>query len=257
MNNYVAAFWKSGKNEEHCPWSIIDVIVLTILMAVFLFNDPFFIGMRIVDLLRTHFNIFTREPKLLYYLDVYVNSLIFKTLSIVFLVSIVHARRIPFRRTVLFSGILPDLREWWMPVFIGICILLRVAASPNPLVPNIPFNSVFLNAKIIGNVVIISSVIFVAPFTEELVFRGFLYPALNRYMGVSPAVIITSVLFTLAHYPQMSDEWGFLTIIFVLSLMITYARARTGSTWLAVIMHFIYNTVSICVGLVDYIILRY
>jgi len=257
MKKYLSAFWNRGKNVEHCPWSIVDVIVLTVLMAVFLFNDPFFVGMRIVTFLRTHFAIFTREPKLLYYLNIYINSLIFKSLSIIFLVAIVHARKIPFRKTVVFHGKMPDLRDWWMPVFIGVCILFRVLASPNPLVPNMPFNSVFLNAKIIGNIVIISSVIFVAPFTEEIVFRGFLYPALNRYMGISPAIIITSFLFTLAHYPQMSDEWGFLSMIFVLSLLITYARAKTGSTFLAIIMHFIYNTVSICVGLVDYIILRY
>ncbi len=257
MKRFLSELWKGGKNDEHCPWSIVDVIVLTAIMAVFLFNDPFHIGMRIVTFMRSHFQVFIKEPRLLYYLNVYINSIIFKTLSIVFLVAIVHARRIPFRRTVVSSGRMSDLREAWVPIFIGACILVRVLASPNPLVPNIPFNSVFLNAKIIGNIVIVFAVLFIAPFTEEIVFRGFLYPAFNRYMGVAPAIVATSFLFTLAHYPQMSDEWGFLTVIFVLSLVITYARAKTGSTWVAIIMHFIYNTVSICVGFVDYIILRY
>jgi len=43
----------------------------------------------------------------------------------------------------------------------------------------------------------------------------------------------------------------------MLSLVITYARAKTGSTVLAIIMHFLYNLVCIGIGFLEYLIVRY
>jgi len=144
-----------------------------------------------------------------------------------------------------------------MWVYVAICVVFRYIGEANPLVPNMPLDSIFTEAVIIGNIVIIFSVIFVAPFIEEILFRGFIYPAFNKYMGIYPSIILTSFLFTLAHYPNIKDEYLFMAIIFTLSLVITYARAKTGSTWLAIIMHHIYNLMYIAIGFINYAFVKY
>ncbi|MFH1753284.1 MAG: CPBP family intramembrane glutamic endopeptidase, partial [Candidatus Omnitrophota bacterium] len=82
-------------------------------------------------------------------------------------------------------------------------------------------------------------------------------PALNRYMGIYPAIVLTSALFTLAHFPQIRDDFHFIAIIFSLSLVITYARAKTGSTLVAMVMHHVYNLSCVAIGLIKYFIYKY
>ncbi len=243
--------------EPSCPWTMLDVAAITAIIAVFVVSDPFQLGLSIFKFLRLNFVSVIREPKLLYYLTHYINTIALKVVSLVFLIVLVRSRRVSFWNTVVSGRKDPELWEAWLPLYIGMCILMREVNMANPLIPHIPFNSVFPEARIAGNVVIIFAVLFVAPFIEEVLFRGFLYPAFNRYMGIYPAIILTSLLFAFAHYPQIRESYSFMAVIFVLSLVITYVRARTGSTWIAIIMHHIYNLVSVGMGFVDYLIYRY
>lgn len=242
--------------DKASPWSFFDLLALTAFIFLFASYDPFRLGDRLIDFLRLNFFIFTKEPRLLYYSYIYINTFIFKGISLVFLIALVKYRRVSFRNSVLFCGRMPAARSY-LVVYAILCVLLRLLSADNPLVPNIPLDSVFTEARIIGNAIIIFSVIVVAPLVEELLFRGFLYPALNKYMGIYPSIVLTSILFTAAHYPQIRGEYLFMGIIFFVSLMITYARAKTGSTWFAIILHHIYNLAYVLVGFVSYAILRY
>ncbi|MGB2601579.1 MAG: CPBP family intramembrane glutamic endopeptidase [Candidatus Omnitrophota bacterium] len=253
----VKSFFLKGKNPQACPWTLLDVAALTLLIALFVLNDPLHMGSSILTFLRSNFKIVTREPKLLYYLTVYINTLILKGVSLVFLIVLVRSRKVSFWDSVVSRK--PNLELWeaWLPLYIGVCIIMREVNMANPLVPHLPFNSVFPEAKIVGNLFIVVAVLFVAPFVEEVVFRGFLYPAFNKYMGILPSVIITSLLFTFAHYPQIRESYTFMVALFTLSIIITYVRAKTGSTWMAIIMHQVYNLVTVGMGFMDYFILKY
>lgn len=256
--NWLFSFLSYKKQKDACPWTLLDVLAFTALIALFIFFDPFHLGMNVLKFLRLHFFIFTKEPKLFYSLNIYINTIILKAISFVLLILLIKLHKVNSWDSVVSSGRIP--KSWdriGMPLFIAACVVAQTISVSNPLVPNIPYNSVFTEAKIIGNLVIIFSVLFVAPFVEEVLFRGFLYPALNKYMGIFPSIILTSALFTLAHYSRGMDEYSFLAIIFVFSLVITYARAVSGSTKLAIIMHQLYNLISIGVGFVDYLIYKY
>lgn len=233
------------------------MIVFIVLTMLFVFRDPFNISEKILAFLRLHFFIFTKEPKLLYYLTLYTGTIVFKIISIIFLAILIKGKNVSFQGTVLFNGKLPAFSGVWLPSYLVLCAAICMMNAANPFVPNIPFNSVFLEAKVIGNTVVIFAILFIAPFVEEIIFRGFLYPAFNKHVGVIPSIIFTSLLFTLAHYPQIKGEYTFMLALFVLSVIITYARARTGSTFFAVIMHFIYNAVCVVLGFIVYFILRY
>lgn len=83
--------------------------------------------------------------------------------------------------------------------------------------------------------------VLVAPLVEELFFRGFLYPALARRIGVAASVALTAAGFALLHESQLAHAWAPLLIIFTVGAVFTAMRAATRSVATTVIMHMGYN----------------
>ncbi len=84
--------------------------------------------------------------------------------------------------------------------------------------------------------------ILIAPFVEELVFRGMMYPVFERHLGLMLAVVLTAALFAAIHAPQLGKGWPQVTAIFVVGLALSYARGRTGSLVPAYLIHLSYNS---------------
>ncbi len=84
--------------------------------------------------------------------------------------------------------------------------------------------------------------ILVAPFLEEMFFRGFLYPVLARGAGATLAIALTAASFSLVHQQQLAHAWMPLLILFLVGLVFTSARARTRSVACSWLMHAGYNT---------------
>ena len=90
-----------------------------------------------------------------------------------------------------------------------------------------------------GRVVLAATLgVLVAPATEEFLFRGYFYGVLRRYLGVLPALILTSALFALIHLSLPS----FLPL-FVLAGCLTLAYEATGSLWTPMLMHSLFNAI--------------
>jgi uncharacterized protein len=83
--------------------------------------------------------------------------------------------------------------------------------------------------------------VLVAPFVEELLFRGFLYPALARRIGVAVSVLFTAATFAVIHQGQLAHAWVPLTWLFLMGAVLTLVRARTKSVAACVIVHVAYN----------------
>jgi len=83
--------------------------------------------------------------------------------------------------------------------------------------------------------------VLVAPLVEEMLFRGFLYPALSRWTGVVPAVILTAAGFALLHGAQLAYSIVPLLLIFVVGVVLTVTRAVTKSVATSVLVHMAYN----------------
>ena len=84
---------------------------------------------------------------------------------------------------------------------------------------------------------------FTAPLVEEVVFRGLLYPALRRLLGVGWAVAVVFFIFAGIHYWQYRPCYGVIGTIFLLSFVLTVIRARTRNLLPCVFIHFIFNGV--------------
>ena len=84
--------------------------------------------------------------------------------------------------------------------------------------------------------------ILIAPFVEEIFFRGFLFPALARPLGPVFATVLTAFGFALIHGEQLAHAWIPLALLFTVGTALTVARARTRSVAVSVLMHMGYNT---------------
>lgn len=80
-----------------------------------------------------------------------------------------------------------------------------------------------------------------APLVEELVYRGVLYSALRRAIGVAWTVATVSFLFTLVHVFQYYNNISVIAAIGVLSLSITLVRAYTKNLLPCFIIHLVFN----------------
>jgi hypothetical protein len=76
---------------------------------------------------------------------------------------------------------------------------------------------------------------------EELFFRGFLYPVLARRMGIAWGIFFTALPFGLMHMFEYGYAWGIVLIIFLVGIVCTAVRARTGSVAASFIVHVAYN----------------
>jgi membrane protease YdiL (CAAX protease family) len=84
----------------------------------------------------------------------------------------------------------------------------------------------------------ILAAIIAAPVYEELIFRGILLPYLVKHFGMVGGVLAVSALFGLIHIHIPS----FLPL-FLLSVALCLAYWRTGSLWVSIGIHAIFNAV--------------
>jgi membrane protease YdiL (CAAX protease family) len=93
-----------------------------------------------------------------------------------------------------------------------------------------------------------------APLVEETIYRGVLYPALQRTIGMTGAVVLVSGLFAVGHVYQYWPNVGVISAIVLLSVSLTLVRARTGRLLPCFVIHLIFNGIqSIEILLAPYI----
>ena len=83
--------------------------------------------------------------------------------------------------------------------------------------------------------------VLLAPFFEELLFRGFVFPLVARSLGVWPGIVFTAIPFALLHGAQNEWAWQQITLIALAGIAFGIARAKTGSTAGAFLVHSSYN----------------
>ncbi len=82
-----------------------------------------------------------------------------------------------------------------------------------------------------------------APLVEEVIYRGVLFPPLQRSAGTGAAIVIVSLLFASVHYIQYWKNPGVIAAVTLLSFVLTWVRARTGRLLPCFIIHFVFNGV--------------
>ena len=80
-----------------------------------------------------------------------------------------------------------------------------------------------------------------APLVEEVIYRGILYPALQRAIGMAWAVVAVTLLFASVHIAQYYNNISVIAAIGVLSLALTLVRAYTKSLLPCFVIHLVFN----------------
>ncbi|HEV8371157.1 MAG TPA: type II CAAX endopeptidase family protein [Pyrinomonadaceae bacterium] len=80
-----------------------------------------------------------------------------------------------------------------------------------------------------------------APLVEEVVYRGMLYPAFQRLLGMGWAIAIVSLLFAGVHVWQYRTNLGVIVVITILSITLTIIRALTNKLLPSFVIHLIFN----------------
>jgi membrane protease YdiL (CAAX protease family) len=92
-----------------------------------------------------------------------------------------------------------------------------------------------------ARVVTASLALLTAPLVEEVIYRGLLYPSIEKVAGVIPAIVIVTVLFSGVHVPQYWGNLGVILVITMLSVALTIVRAMSKSLLPAFLIHTIFN----------------
>jgi uncharacterized protein len=148
-------------------------------------------------------------------------------------------------RSLGFRGFSPGQALFWIIVFIlailGVNNLYQYIITVLHL--NIQTNDQVLlqqskGAPLTTYSILLAAVV-IAPFCEEVFFRGFVFPGLRRDMPVGWAIIISSLLFAVTH----ADPGSF-AVLFIIGLALAFLRWRTKSIWPGMLLHMLNNGIA-------------
>ncbi len=109
--------------------------------------------------------------------------------------------------------------------------LIENQNGSNPLLEIVLNNNNYLSFSLL-----FLTTTFLAPFFEEIIFRGILLPTLSRDFGIIWGIIISAFIFALAHL-----SLGEMPPLFVLGIGLGITRISSGSLLSSVIMHSLWN----------------
>ena len=149
-------------------------------------------------------------------------------------------------------GLRPAGRHWYRrAVIIAVLLLPTVALINSVLIPMLaeePFRNPQLYAiapagfswSAMLTMLVMAGV--VAPFAEELVFRGLLFPWLRTRLGVPAAVLLSALCFATLHGAAI-----LIPALTVVGAAFAVIYQRCGSLWPAIVAHSVFNGIMIVV----------
>ena len=160
----------------------------------------------------------------------------------------------------------------WLLAGLTLGYLAQGVESRLTLPRHVPVDDLFRNRSTVWFLVVFGTL--VAPVFEEILFRGFLLPALanlidwlrlprgrtaeertaslvalevwsgsrnNSRPAQIASSILTSVAFALIHAPQLGYTWAAVSLLAAVSLALCWIRLRTGSVAASTMVHSAYN----------------
>jgi membrane protease YdiL (CAAX protease family) len=125
-----------------------------------------------------------------------------------------------------------------IPILIGIIAMISVVINVIKYVPpKQPVVELFLKERNAPFLLYTSLFAAIAgPVIEELFFRGFVYNAIKKYIGIFWATLLTAAMFAGLHTHLV----GFLPIL-ALGILLAYLYEKTGTLISSITVHMIHN----------------
>ena len=203
--------------------------------------------------------LFESDPRLI----VGTNVLWFALIILFLYVTLSALPRLPFWRSLgwkrLDANPLAGKGRPWMYFLSGsgLSLFVILASSRVKNAEHVPIQEMFKSRS--GVMLLMSMAVLVAPLVEETVFRGYLYPVFARMAsglaqsfgmdspsairaGVVTSILTTGALFGLMHAPQLGWTWGLVSLLILVGIIFTFARAWTGTVFASFLLHLGYNS---------------
>jgi uncharacterized protein len=206
--------------------TLASMIVLTAVGVGIAMHTRILAGMKITDL--------AREPKLIIPVQIAAYAIVFGCM-----VLIVRRRVASFWHAIQWNWPGASAAAYFFGG-VGLALTIQFLSALLPIPKQLPIEKYFKDAG--GTYLMVIFGITIAPLMEELFFRGFLYPVVARRAGVNAGIVITAFLFALIHQSQLGRAWAPVLLLFVVGVVLTYVRARTGSVGSSFLLHVAYNT---------------
>ena len=234
--NTLTEAWESPP----APWGLRDLFLFLVLvpMAFFIANILVVLGYALIQpTLHWHMTKekLASDPFFLLALQIVFYALMFAGIYV--LVTVGHEQ--PFWVMLRWRRITPGRALVFLAG--GAFLTVAIALLP-PLLPDasqFPLESLFNSrsaAYAIG-----AFAILVAPFMEEMIFRGILFGIFESQVGLRFAILMTAILFGGLHVPEYWGAWNHMFLIFLVGLVFSLARGRSGSLAPSVFLHVGYN----------------
>ena len=221
------------------PWGLRDLFLFIAFVPIGLFAANILVSAGYALLQSTmHWHLpkqLSTDPFFLLTLQTFFYGLMLA--FIYFLVAVDH--RQPFWPTLRWRRLEPGKI---LGCLVGGALLTVAIALLPPLLPDasqFPLQNLFNSraaAYAIG-----AFAILVAPFVEEMIFRGILFAIFESQVGLRFAILITAILFGGLHVPEYWGAWNHMLLIFLVGLVFSLARGMSGSLAPSVFLHVGYN----------------
>lgn len=167
----------------------------------------------------------------------------------------------------------PSQFPWWLDVLLGVLLGIVLFVVGNVIAKLLGAEKPtqlehIVNSSLAARYMISFLAVFTAPFAEEFIYRGVLYSALRKTVGVYGglllafvfgvkldgrsqdrlgvwgAVVLVLALFTIIHIPQYWPNFGVIAAVALLSIVLTLVRAYSGRLLPCIVIHLVFNAIT-------------
>ena len=222
------------------PWTLRNLLVLLgcALLALVAANILAVTGYK---LLNPSINL-ERTPEVLRYNTLFHIALLLifygLFLGVIYLFVVVNSR-LPFWKALKWRKASPSAIVWCAMGGAVLAILIQFVPPLLPSSREFPLERLFNSPT--SAYAIAAFAILLAPFMEELIFRGLLFAFLEQLTGVAMAVVGTALLFAALHVSQYWGAWNHVVLIGLVGFCFSLVRGLSGSVMPSYILHVAYN----------------
>ncbi|XCQ24317.1 type II CAAX endopeptidase family protein [Bacillus infantis] len=180
--------------------------------------------------------------------DLYAGTLTGLTIAIILMLGIYFIALRPRRLSWKEVGVKAySLKDWKLiglysaVLLIGAVIIVVLTSFIGNTWENSKTEAMQQNVTFFTVLIAFISAAVISPIYEEIFYRGFLYRWLRARMGLTGALLLSSLIFTIIHIPT----YNVMPVNFFSGILFALAYERTGSIWPSVLIHGLTNGIMV------------
>ncbi|MDT9025554.1 CPBP family intramembrane glutamic endopeptidase [Rossellomorea yichunensis] len=180
--------------------------------------------------------------------ELYAGTLMGLTIAIILLSGVYLIALRPKQLSWSEVGIKPfNVKDWKIIIIysvillVGAVIIVVLISFIGNSWENSKTEAIQQNATFFTVLIAFISAAIISPIYEEIFYRGFLYRWLRTRIGLTGALLLSSLIFTIVHIPT----YNVMPVNFFSGILFALAYERTNSIWPSVLIHGLTNGIMV------------